>query len=83
MKKRVLTVILVTITAVSGLAAAHSRSEITAPVCRFVGFYFAAEQSDMTVLERVMFALAVAREKKHTGCSVQPMPASEQASSPE
>jgi hypothetical protein len=73
MKKRILSVILLTIAGVTALAASHNRTELAAPVCRFVGFYVSAERSDMTAWERVMYGLAVARGQRDAGCSVQPL----------
>ncbi len=68
MKRKLAVLICLGLSAVTGLSAGRSAS-IQAPVCRFIDFYIAAQQSEMTVLERVIYSLAVAAKKPDTQCS--------------
>jgi len=70
MKKKVAVLICLGLSAVTGLSARRS-AQIQAPVCRFIDFYIAAERSEMTVVERVLYSLAVAAKKPDHGCSSQ------------
>jgi hypothetical protein len=74
MKKKLAVLICLGLSAVTGLNAKRSRCDINSPVCRFIDFYIAAEQSEMTVAERVLYGLAVAVRTPDTRCSA-PAPA--------
>ena len=58
--KRLVTVIFLALFLVAGLSASHRRTALRSPVCRFMHFYEAAQTSDMTTWERILYSLAVA-----------------------
>ena len=60
MKKKPIIVTCLALFLVTGMSAGHAGNGIKAPVCRFIHFYVAAEKSEMTVVERVLYSLAVA-----------------------
>jgi len=60
--KRKLAVLICLGLSATGWSAGRSAA-IQAPVCRFIDFYIAAERSEMTGLERVLYSLAVATKK--------------------
>ncbi len=70
MKKKLAVLICLGFVAVTGLSAGRS-ARIQAPVCRFIDFYVAAERSEMTGFERVLYGLAAAAKKPEPGCSAQ------------
>ena len=69
MAKRLATAGLLSLTLVTGLNAGRNRSELKAPVCRFIEFYVAAEKSDMSEWERIVYGLAVATKKPAPPCT--------------
>ena len=60
MKKKAAVLICLGLSAVTGLNANRNRCTVNSPVCRFIDFYIAAGQSEMTPVERVLYGLAVA-----------------------
>jgi hypothetical protein len=62
MKKRMAVLICLGLSAATGFSAGRNAG-IHAPVCRFIDFYIAAEKSEMSPLERVLYSLAVAVKK--------------------
>ena len=65
MKKRMLAVSCLALSLVSAVQAGRNRCTLQAPVCRFIEFYAAAEKSEMTGWERVLYSLAVATKPAH------------------
>jgi hypothetical protein len=62
MKKKMAVLICLGLSAATGFSAGRNAG-IHAPVCRFIDFYIAAEKSEMSPLERVLYSLAVAVKK--------------------
>ncbi len=71
MRKKTIAVTGLALFLVTGMSAGRAGNDIKAPVCRFMHFYVAAEQSEMNVVERVLYSLAVAVKpaKKCTSAS--------------
>jgi hypothetical protein len=62
MKKKLAVPICLGLSAITGMSAGRSAA-LHAPVCRFIDFYIAAERSEMTGLERILYSLASAAKK--------------------
>ena len=80
MKKRTLAVSCLALSLVSAVQAGRNRCTLQAPVCRFIDFYVAAEKSEMTGWERILYSLAVATKKADKTTCTSAAPASDSRS---